>query len=150
MAGGSVPPTMRGMSSVDVARPAILDAWASAWSAHDLQRVLSLFTDDCIYEDVALGVVNRGKDQLRAFGDAFLAGVPDLKVELKESFATENRAAVEWVMSGTHSGDLPGMPATGRAFSIRGSTVCELEGGEIRRNSDYWDLSGFLKQLGLQ
>ena len=87
-----------------MAKPTILDAWASAWSAHDLQRVLSLVTDDCVYDDVALDVVNRGRDQLRAFGDAFLAGVPDLKVELKESFATENKAAVEWLMSGTHSG----------------------------------------------
>jgi steroid delta-isomerase-like uncharacterized protein len=137
MTGGFVLPTMRAMSSIGTANRTILDDWASAWSAHDLQKVLSLFIDDCIYEDVALGVVNRGKDQLRAFGAAFLAGVPDLRVELTESCATENRAAVEWVMSGTHTGDLPGMPASGKPFSIRGCTVCELENGKTRRNSDY-------------
>lgn len=114
------------MVSINVASTTVLDEWAAAWSAHDLDRVASLFTEDCVYEDVALGVVNRGKDQLRAFGAAFLAGVPDLRVELTLSIATDDRAAMEWVMSGTHTGDLPAMPASGKSFSIRGATVCEL------------------------
>ena len=30
----------------------ILDKWASAWSSHDVEVILRLFTDDCVYEDV--------------------------------------------------------------------------------------------------
>jgi hypothetical protein len=34
-------------------------------------------------------------------------------------------------MSGTHKGDLPGIPATGKRFSsVRGSTILELEAGK--------------------
>ena len=53
-------------------------------------------------------------------------------------------------MSGTHKGDLPGIPATGKRFpSVRGSTILELEAGKIRRESDYWDAATFMKQVGL-
>ncbi len=52
-------------------------------------------------------------------------------------------------MSGTHKGDFPGMPATGKRFSIRGVTIIELQGGKIRRNSDYWDAASMMKQVGL-
>jgi len=52
-------------------------------------------------------------------------------------------------MSGTHKGDLPGIPATGKSFAVRGSTICELTAGKIKRNSDYWDMGAFLKQTGL-
>ena len=43
-----------------------------------------------------------------------------------------------------------GIPATGKRFSsVRGSTILELEGGEIRRESDYWDAATFMRQVGL-
>ncbi len=37
------------MAASDVAR--VLDEWAAAWLAHDTERILALFTDDCVYED---------------------------------------------------------------------------------------------------
>ena len=125
-----------------------LDQWAEGWSNHEMEGVASVFTDDCIYEDVALGVVNRGKDELIAFGNGFIAGVPDLRVEVTSRFASREMAAAEWKMSGTHSGDLPGMPASGKTFSLRGVSTFELQGDRISRCSDYWDLATFRKQLG--
>jgi steroid delta-isomerase-like uncharacterized protein len=128
----------------------ILDDWATAWSSHDTEKVLALFTDDCIYEDVTFGVVNHGKAELRVFADGTFAAIPDFKVELTTRFIAPNRAAMEWVMSGTHKGDFPGLPATGKPFSsLRGATIVELQGGKIQRCSDYWDSATFMKQVGL-
>jgi steroid delta-isomerase-like uncharacterized protein len=136
------------MVNTDTEGVALLHEWAAAWSSHDLDRVAALFTDDCVYEDVTMGVVNRGQDQLKAFGAAFIAAVPDVRVELKGSFATDDRAGAEWLLSGTHRGDLPGIPASGKQVSFRGCTICELRDGRIQRNSDYWDMATFLKQIG--
>src|SRR5215831_16429565 len=128
----------------------VLDDWATAWSSHDTAKMLALFTDDCVYEDVTLGVVNHGKEELRAFADGTFAATPDFKVELTARFVAGNWAAMEWVMSGTHKGDFPGLPATGKRFSaVRGATVLELQGSKIRRNSDYWDAATFMRQVGL-
>ncbi|MBR8835885.1 MAG: ester cyclase [Stigonema ocellatum SAG 48.90 = DSM 106950] len=126
-----------------------LDAWAADWSSHDVDHLLSLFTDDCLYEDVTFGVVNHGKAALKAFADGIFAAFPDLKIELTARFVAGDWAAMEWVISGTHKGDLHGMPATNKAFSIRGATIIELQLQKIRRNSDYWDLTSFLKQIDL-
>jgi len=51
---------------------------------------------------------------------------------------------------GTHKGDLPRIPATGKRFSsVRGATILELEAGKIRREADYWDAATFMKQVGV-
>ncbi len=135
------------MATSDVER--MLDEWAMAWSSNP-DRVLALFADDCVFEDVTFGVVARGKEELRSFANRAFAAVPDFKYELISRFAASHWAAIEWVMSGTHQGDFPGMPATGKRFSlVRGATILELEGGKIRRESDYWDAATFMKQVGL-
>jgi len=126
-----------------------LEAWAADWSSHDIDHLLSLFTDDCIYEDVTFGVINNGKVELKAFAEGIFAAFPDFKIELTSRFASDSWAGMEWIISGTHKGDLPGMPATNKSFSIRGATIIELRTGKIKRNSDYWDLATFLKQVGL-
>ncbi len=135
------------MASSDAER--VLEDWATAWSSHDTKKVLSLFTDDCVYEDVTFGAINRGKKELRAFADGVFAGVPDFKVDLTARFVAGSWAGMEWVMSGTHKGDFPGMPATGKRFSTRGVTILELQAGKIRRNSDYWDAASVMRQVGL-
>jgi|SRR5882724_12168530 len=128
----------------------MLDDWAMAWTSNDPERVLALFADDCVFEDVTFGVVARGKEELRSFASDAFAAVPDFKYGLTNRFVASQWAAIEWVMSGTHKGDFPGMPATGKRFlSVRGSTILELEAGKIRRESDYWDAATFMKQVGL-
>lgn len=122
---------------------------AAAWTAHDVEKVVSLCTADCVYEDVPMGVVNRNQDEIRAFARGVFGAFPDFKMELTSQSIAENRGALEWTMSGTHKGDLPGMPATNKSFSLRGASICELRDGKIKRNSDYWDMVTFLKQIGL-
>jgi steroid delta-isomerase-like uncharacterized protein len=110
----------------------ILDDCATAWSSHDPERVLALFDDDCIDEDVTFGTVNRGKVKLRAFANGTFAAVADFKVTLESRFVAGNWAGMEWTMSGTHKGDFPGLPATGKRFSsIRGATIVEVRAGKI-------------------
>ena len=127
--------------------------WARAWSSSESSGpddVLALFADECVFEDVTFGVVARGKDELRVFARRAFAAVPDFRYGVQSSFASSQWAVIEWVMSGTHRGDFPGIPATGKHFSaVRGSTVLELGAGKIRRESDYWDAATFMKQVGL-
>jgi steroid delta-isomerase-like uncharacterized protein len=86
-----------------------IDDWAQAWSSpHDLERLVALFTDDVLYEDVPTGAVNHGKDELRAFAKAFFAAYPDITFELTSRFARGSQGGAEWVGRGTDLGDRPG------------------------------------------
>src|SRR5258708_29859877 len=139
------------MATSDLER--MLDEWAMAWSSidnKDPERVLAFFAEDCVYEDVTLGVVARGKEELRSLVNRAFAAAPDFTYGGTSRFAASEWAAIECVMSGTHKGDWPGMPATGKRFSsVRGTSVLELEAGKIRRESDYSDAATFMKQVGL-
>jgi steroid delta-isomerase-like uncharacterized protein len=108
----------------------------------------SFFTDDCIYEDLAVGTVNRGKEGVKGWARFTFAAFPDYKIELTSCFVSGNWVGSEWLMSGTHRGDLPELRATGRAFSLRGVSIAEFEGTKIRRNTDYWNMVTLLQQLG--
>ncbi len=127
----------------------LIKTWARDWTSGDLTHLLSLFTNDCVYEDVAFGAVHRGTSELKTFAEGIRAAFPDFHPRLDNCFATENYGSAEWMMSGTHRGDLPGMPATNKPFNIRGTSVFEFAGGKIRRCSDYWDQISLLKQLGI-
>jgi steroid delta-isomerase-like uncharacterized protein len=103
-----------------------------------------------VFEDVTFGIVARGKDELRRFVNGAFAAVPDFTYGVTRRFATRQWATIEWVMSGIHKGDFPGIPATGKHFSsVRGTSILELEAGKIRRESDYWDAATFMRQVGL-
>jgi ketosteroid isomerase-like protein len=46
-------------ASIDDQKRAI-ERWAASWSAHDLERLLLLFTEDLVYEDVPMGCPRHG------------------------------------------------------------------------------------------
>ena len=88
---------------------------------------MSFFAEDCVYEDVALGALNRGKSEVRAFVQATLAAISDFTIEPKSVFATVDRLASEWTMTGTQTGDFPGVPATGKSFSVPVASIMEFQ-----------------------
>jgi hypothetical protein len=86
---------MTGVSNASVHdQERAIENWAAHWSTHDMGRLLPLFTEDVVYEDVTMGVVNRGTAQLRAFGEAFFSGFPDVTFELQSKFANGTRGAL--------------------------------------------------------
>jgi steroid delta-isomerase-like uncharacterized protein len=128
----------------------ILEDYFTAWNSQDVERLLSFFTDDCFYEDVALNRVVQGKAELRALLKSVFADIAGFKMEIKSIFSVGGWGASEWTMSGrfVHSSD-PVLTATGKSFLIRGATIFELSDRKISRNTDYLDLTAFLKQVGV-
>ena len=123
----------------------------AAWNTHDVDKIATFYTDDCVKEDVAIGRATRGKMEMKALVGGAFAAIPDMRIELVTLFDCGDRAATEWVMTGSYSNDFPGLPvATGRRFSVRGASIMELRGGRISRISDYWDFSSFVRQVGSQ
>lgn len=123
--------------------------YIASWNMHDVEKIASFFTDDCVYDNLARGQTYRGKDQLKEWGKASFDAIPDFKLDVTSIFASGDLLASEWVMTGTLSGNSPMLPANGKSFSVRGSTIVQLKDGKIRRNSDYWDLATFLRQVDL-
>lgn len=127
----------------------LIKDWAEAWSSSDtLEKLLSLFTDNCVYEDLPLGVHTNGKAELEQFYHQTRTNFPDFKYELTSLFIASDRAGAEWVLTATFQGDLP-ESSTNRTISVRGASAFELQGNKLQRCSDYFDRATALKQLGL-
>ena len=125
----------------------LLTDYITSWNSHDVDKLLSFFGDNPVYEDVSLGRFVRGKKDLKALLDSVFVDIAGLEMEIKSIFGTGNWGASEWIMSGkfVHSSD-PALVATGKYFSIRGATIFELSNGKIVRNTDYLNLTAFLQQ----
>jgi steroid delta-isomerase-like uncharacterized protein len=137
--------------SATTAGEELMLGWVDLWGSRDLSQVDKLYAEDAVSEDVAEGVEYRGRDEIKRSLADDLSAVPDVNVEIVSLFATESRGAVEWIWSGTHTEDYPGLiSATGKSFSVRGVSLFEFENGKIKRQLDYYDAAGFLNQLGVE
>lgn len=123
--------------------------YAATWSTHDVEKMASYFTDDCVFENLARGQVYEGKEKLKEWARVSFVSFPDFKLELTSIVVSGDRLGSEWVMTGTHTGNAPDFPATGKSFSVRGCSIVELVNGKIKRESIYWDSMTFLRQLGV-
>jgi steroid delta-isomerase-like uncharacterized protein len=54
----------------------------------------------------------------------------------------------EWIMTGVHTGDMPGLPATGKPFRLLGAGVGQVRDGQIVQLTEYWNLASVLEQVG--
>ena len=89
-----------------------------------------------------------GRAAIIARKNTGFTAMPDLQIKVTNRIVRGDQLTVEWMASGTHSRDYPGLPATGRAFAIPGVTVVVRRDGKIVRESLYYDMAEVHHQLG--
>jgi len=134
------------MAQGDVPDP--VEAFLAAWNQGDAVGVGALCRTDAEYTEVAIGTVHHGPDGCGEYASLTFTGAPDFELETIRIVRDGHGAVAEWIMRGTHTGDWPGLPATGAGFSAPGVSVIETDGQRVRRGADYWDLYTLLQQLG--
>ena len=93
--------------------------------------------------------MTQNDDELRDYAGAVYAAFPDFTVTPANAFGRDNRAVVEWTLTGTYSGSRTLPPGTGQQVDVRVASVLELaDDGLIQRDSEYWDFATVLTQLG--
>lgn len=126
-----------------------LRRYYAAWSTQDADAVMQFFRPDSVFEDLAFEAKFEGIDQIRSFVDLTYAGVPDFRVVPESIVSNGVSAAAAWIMAGTHSGDMPGLPATGKTFEVRASSVVTFRDERILKIVDYWNPIAFQRCVGL-
>jgi len=122
----------------------------AVWGSHDLDRLDALFAADGVYEDVPPQITYRGPEKIKGFLTAIWGWAPDIELNLTSVAVAGDRAVAEWIMTGTQTGPIGPIPASGKEFSVRGASVIELRDGKILRNSDYYDLASLVTQFGVR
>lgn len=86
-----------------------------------------------------------GMAEAKGWREAF----PDLKMTVDKQVAEHDLVAVRWTARGTNTGTGNGIPATGRAVQITGTTLFRVADGQIAEEWTCADSAGLRKQLGL-
>jgi len=85
------------------------------------------------------------KQQITAFRAAF----PDLRVIVEDLLIDGDRFASRTTVTGTHAGDLMGMPASGRRISVEAVDIGRIENGQAKERWGGLNLYSMLTQLGV-
>ena len=109
-----------------------------AFNAHDLDRVMACFSDDCVLEmpkgKMPYGTRFEGKDDVRAGLATRFEGIPDVHYGDTEHFVDiESGTGIsKWCLTGTGR--------DGKALNVRGCDFYTFSMGKVVRKDAYWKI----------
>jgi hypothetical protein len=123
------------MAGAEASTPS-LQALLDAFNAHDIDAVMSFFTEDCVFDmprgPVPGGLRLIGKEQVRAGIQSRFDGIPDIHYGEDRHWTVGNRGVSEWTIRGTQSG--------GEKIEVRGCDLFEFTDGKISRKDSFWKI----------
>ena len=130
-----------------------IDRYNAAWNDHDVESIVSMHTDDSVFENHTTGDVNIGRDAIRGAVTGIFAVFPDLTFDARSQYIRDDLVVQEWTARGTHQGPMnrSGMTIepTGRTVEYRGMDIIPIRDGLVARKDVYSDGVTLLRQLGL-
>jgi steroid delta-isomerase-like uncharacterized protein len=91
----------------------------------------------------------QGPEGVKEFITGYLAAFPDGRITIDDQFAAGDLVATRWMGRGTQTGELMGIPPTGKQVTITGITISRVEKGKVVEEWTNWDMLGMLQQLGV-
>jgi ketosteroid isomerase-like protein len=119
-------------------RPILLELCA-AFNAHDLDRIMDLFADDCVLEmprgSDPWGSRYKGKEAVRTALAGRFAGLPDVHYGNDEHFvdAAANTGMTKWLLTGTTRDGVRKEAQGCDFYSFR-------DDGKVVRKDSYWKI----------
>jgi steroid delta-isomerase-like uncharacterized protein len=111
----------------------LLDRFADAWNRHDLDALMAMMTDDCVFQASAGSQVDGqrsdGQQAVRAaFADVFET-FPDAHWANARHVVAGDRAVSEWTFTGTQR--------DGKRVEVNGCDLFTLRDGKIAVKNSY-------------
>ena len=130
-----------------------IDRYNAAWNDHDVDAIVSMHTEDSVFENHTTGDVNIGKEAIAAAIGGIFGVFPDLSFEARSQYIRDDLVVQEWTARGTHQGPMRRagltIEPTGRAVEYRGMDIIPIRDGLVARKDVYSDGVTLLRQLGL-
>jgi steroid delta-isomerase-like uncharacterized protein len=115
---------------------------------HDVEGARSLFAENAIINTS----VAPGPMDVAAYGQlgyAFLNGFADLNATVVEQLEDQSRVINRVIWGGTHTGDLNGIPPTGRSFRTESIVIDTVIDGKIIERREVSNVLEMMQQLGV-
>ena len=130
-----------------------IDRYNAAWNDHDVDAIVSMHTEDSVFENHTTGDVNVGREAIGTAVTGIFTVFPDLAFETRRQYLRDDLVVQEWTARGTHRGTMRRsgveVEPTGREVEYRGMDVIPFRDGLVARKDVYSDGVTLLRQLGL-
>ena len=90
----------------------------------------------------------RGIEAHNQFATMHRTAFPDLRFVAEDVIAEGDKVVERRTSSGTHQGELMGIPPTGRQTTGSGVSIFRVANGKVAEQWVNWDMLGLLQQLG--
>ena len=114
----------------------------------DLSAVDRYVAEDFVMHDPPFGV-SPDREGMRAAARTIRAAFPDWHSDLHHLVADGDLVAEHFTASGTHRGEVLGVPPSGRTVTLPGMNLFRLDDGVVVEWWSRLDMLGFLSQLGV-
>jgi steroid delta-isomerase-like uncharacterized protein len=133
------------ISALDVAH-----SYFDRWNRRDASAVLETMAPAGTYSDPQTGGPLSG-EPFREYMNRLFAGFPDVSFEVaSEGLLAPDLVAAQWIMRGTNTGSMMGLPPTGKPVVLHGADFIRVADGRIASVDGYFDSRAIPEQLGLQ
>ena len=120
----------------DQGRHELLERMLDAFNRHDLETIMSMFTDDCVFESPRgpdpWGRRFVGKAEVGDGLGARFRGIPDVHYEDGGHFVAGDRGVSEWTLTGT--------TVDGESLRVRGCDLWAFDGDRVARKDSFWKI----------
>ncbi|MDP9983554.1 putative ester cyclase [Pseudarthrobacter oxydans] len=90
-----------------------------------------------------------GREGVKYFVNTMRSAFPDIKVkEITPSLSAGNLEACHVVLTGTHRGELAGIPPTGKTVEFDCTDIVRVEDGKVAEHWGTTDNMGIMRQIG--
>lgn len=126
----------------------VMELTEQVWHQADAAAVPRYFAPGYRHSDPGLPAVS-DRDGLAAYVAALPSMLSDLRITVHDLVAEGDKVVKRYTISATHTGELLGIPATGRSFAIEGSETFTIRDGQVVEATNVCDVLSMLQQLGL-
>ncbi len=124
----------------------ILADYYAAYEKLDIEKILSFYAEDCLFEDPTSQLFFQGKAALRKFAEGQIPFALEAKFTVSNLIAGKDWLVSEHVQSGRVK-DPRSPDALPKSYSVRGVSIFEFANGKIKRQTDFYDVLTLRKQL---
>ncbi len=118
-----------------------------AWNKGNVGAMDELFIRDVVVHGFPLQTpgLEGFKEGARMYKVAF----PDGHAVIEDVLAEGDKVVTRWTYTGTHKGEMMGIPPTGKRVTFTGIIIDRIAGGKIAEHWVEFDMLGVLQQLGV-
>jgi steroid delta-isomerase-like uncharacterized protein len=133
------------MESVAISRRLIEEVWNN----RRLEVINELIASTHTNHDPNTPDLGNGPEGYKRLVSLYTTAFPDLRLTIEDTVSEDDKLVISWNVSGTHKGDLKGIPPTNKKMSVEGITISRHANGKILDSRVSWDALGMMQQLGI-